>query len=139
MKSTMPIEMLFKIKVKCKFKTWLKSYLMNKNPLPSLKIQKMGEQSIFCFHFLHFTCKIGQIWPNKDSKLTHGGWWIFFNHSFPLTNYSINKYSPNLNYLDKNCERSKFFQTLSSDVREDLRPSPMHCIAFVYNFSIFRV
>ena len=45
------------------------------------------------------------------------------NHSFQLANYSINKYSPNLNYLDKNCERSEFFQTLSSDVREDLRPS----------------
>jgi hypothetical protein len=35
----------------------------------------------------------------------------------------MNKYSPNLKYLDKNCERSEFFQTLSSDVREDLRPS----------------
>ena len=25
--------------------------------------------------------------------------------------------------MEKNCERSEFFQTLSSDVREDLRPS----------------
>jgi hypothetical protein len=27
-----------------------------------------------------------------------------------------------LNYLDRNCERSEFFQTLSSNEREDLRP-----------------
>jgi hypothetical protein len=49
---------------------------------------------------------------------------VKFNQSFPLTNYSTNKYSPNLNYLDTNCEQ--FFQTLSSDVREDLRPSRKH-------------
>ena len=135
MKSTTPIEILFKIKVKCKFKTEIKVLSNEKNHFPSEKIQKMGEQPIFCFHFLHFTCKIGQIWPNKDSKLTHGGWWIFFNHSFPLTNYSINKYSPNLNHLDKNCECSEFFQTLSSDVREDLRPSLMPNSKLINSFT----